>query len=86
MIGRLRRCLGEYLEWYAVDTARVEGMLHPLELRDVAKHHIGGFLDWLEETGVSTCDGCECRAAFILQELRRGNFTTLPIEGQRDAS
>ena len=35
----------------------------------------GEFIDYLERTGATPCDDCECMKAFVLQELRRGNFT-----------
>jgi len=39
---------------------------------------VGGFINYLERTGATPCDDCECMKAFVLQELRRGNFTEGP--------
>ena len=75
----LEDIIREYLAWYAVDTVNVQGMLYPRELHDVAKHHLKSFTKWLERTCASPCDDCECRAAHVLQELRRGNFTEIPL-------
>ena len=79
VIEWLEDIIREYLAWYAVDTVNVQGMLYPRELHDVAKHHLKSFTNWLERTGASPCDDCECKAAYVLQELRRGNFTEVPL-------
>ena len=41
------------------------------------------FINWLERTGASPCDDCECKAAYVLQELRRGNFTEVPLPKEK---
>ena len=44
---------------------------------------IATFIDWLERTGATPCDDCECKAAYVLQELRRGNFTEVPLPKEK---
>ena len=37
------------------------------------------FILHLRNTAATPCDDCECKAAYVLQELRRGNFTEVPL-------
>ena len=71
-----------------IEWLREERDKHLLEMAEVelpwltAEAYINAFLLHLHRTGASPCDGCECKAAFVLQELRADRFTETPLRDE----